>query len=80
MNYQWQKKEYGTQTWSNIIGANQATYLTNPTTQSDDSDEYRVAITAAGATPVYSLSAILSVQTGATVIIGFTPDQIFDDI
>ena len=80
MNYQWQKKEYGTQTWSNIIGANQATYLTNPTTQADDSDEYRVAITAAGATPVYSLSAILSVQTGATVITGFTPDQIFDDI
>ena len=80
MNYQWQKKEYGTQTWSNIIGANQATYFTNPTTQADDSDEYRVAITAAGATPVYSLSAILSVQTGATVITGFTPDQIFDDI
>jgi len=80
MNYQWQKKEYGTQTWSNIIGANQATYNTNPTTQADDSDEYRVAITAAGATPVYSLSAILSVQTGATVITGFTPNQIFDDI
>ena len=80
MNYQWQKKEYGTQTWSNIIGANQSTYFTNPTTQADDSDEYRVAITAAGATPVYSLSAILSVQTGATVITGFTPDQIFDDI
>ena len=80
MNYQWQKKEYGTQTWNNIIGANQATYFTNPTTQADDSDEYRVAITAAGATPVYSLSAILSVQTGATVITGFTPDQIFDDI
>ena len=58
MNYQWQKKEYGTQTWNNIIGANQATYNTNPTTQADDSDEYRVAITAAGATPVYSLSAI----------------------
>ena len=80
MNYQWQKKEYGTQTWNNIIGANQATYFTNATTQADDSDEYRVAITAAGATPVYSLSAILSVQTGATVITGFTPDQIFDDI
>ncbi|OUV52688.1 MAG: hypothetical protein CBC73_05355 [Flavobacteriales bacterium TMED113] len=80
MNYQWQKKEYGTQTWSNIIGANQATYFTNATTQADDSDEYRVAITAAGATPVYSLSAVLSVQTGATVITGFTPNQIFDDI
>ena len=79
MNYQWQKKEYGTQTWSNIIVANQQTYNTPATTQSDDSDEYRVAITAAGATPVYSLSAILSVQTGATVITNFTPNLIFDD-
>jgi len=80
LNYQWQKKEYGTQTWSNIIGANQATYNTNNAAQADDGDEYRVAITAAGATPVYSLSAILTVQTGATVISNFTPDQIFDDI
>ena len=80
MNYQWQKKEYGTQTWSNIIGANQATYDTNATAQADHGDEYRVAITAAGATPVYSLSAILSVQTGATVISNFTPNLIFDDI
>ena len=80
MNYQWQKKEYSTQTWSNIIGANQATYNTNATQQADDGDEYRVAITAASATPVYSLSAILSVQTGATVISNFTPNLIFDDI
>ena len=47
--------------------------------RSDDGDEYRVAITAAGATPVYSLSAILTVQTGATIIVGFSPTQIFDD-
>ena len=79
LNYQWQKKEYGTQTWNNIIGANQATYNTGNTVQSDDGDEYRVAITASGATPVYSLSAILSVQTGATVISNFSPVQIFDD-
>ena len=79
LNYQWQKKEYGTQTWLNIIGANQATYNTGNTVQSDDGDEYRVAVTAAGATPVYSLSAVLSVQTGATVISNFSPVQIFDD-
>ena len=60
-------------TWSNIIGANQATYNTNNAAQADDGDEYRVAITAAGATPVYSLSAILTVQTGATVIANFSP-------
>ena len=80
LNYQWQKKEYGTTVWSNLIGANQSSFNTGSTTQSDDGDEYRVAITAAGATPVYSLSAVLSVQTGATVISNFTPDQIFDDI
>ena len=79
MNYQWQKKEYGTQTWSNIIGANQSTYNTSITQQADDGDEYRVAITAAGAIPVYSLSATLSVQTGATILSNFTPDLIFDD-
>ena len=79
LNYQWQKKDYGTTVWSNIIGGNQAAYPTNFTTQQDDGDEYRVAITAAGATPVYSFSAILSVQIGSTVISNFTPDQIFDD-
>ena len=79
LNYQWQKKDYGTTTWSNIIGGNQAAYPTGVTTQQDDGDEYRVAITAAGATPVYSFSAILSVQIGTTVISNFTPDQIFDD-
>lgn len=79
-NYQWQKKEYGTQTWSNIIGANQSLLDTGIAAQADDGDEYRVAITAAGATPVYSLSAVLTVQTGATVISNFNPASIFDDI
>ncbi len=79
LNYQWQKKDYGTTTWTNIIGGNQLAYPTGSTTQQDDGDEFRVAITAAGATPVYSFSAILSVQIGSTVISNFTPDQIFDD-
>jgi len=79
LNYQWQKKDYGTTVWSNIIGANQATFTTISAAQADDGDEYRVAITAAGATPVYSNSAILTVQTGATVLSNFSPAQIFDD-
>ena len=79
LNYQWQKKDYGTQVWSNIIGGNQATFNTGNSTQQDDGDEYRVAITAAGATPVYSFSAILSVQIGTTVISNFNPADIFDD-
>ena len=79
LNYQWQKKEYGQTSWSNIVGANSATYPTGVTTQQDDGDEYRVAITAAGATPVYSNSAVLSVQIGTTIISNFSPAQIFDN-
>jgi hypothetical protein len=79
LNYQWQKKDYATTTWFNIPGANQATYTTLPTQQVDNEDEYRVVITAIGCIPVYSNSAILSVQTGATVLAAFSPVQIFND-
>ena len=77
LNYQWQKKNYGETNWTNITGANQATYNTGIANQADDSDEYRVAITYAGATPVYSNAAVLTVQTGATVISNFVPTSIF---
>ena len=77
LNYQWQRKQYGETNWVNITGANQAIYNTGSTIQADDGDEFRVAITAAGASPVYSNSAILTVQTGATVLTSFDPTQIF---
>jgi len=77
LNYQWQRKQYGETDWNNITGANQAVYTTGPATQADDGDEYRVAITAAGATPVYSNSIIFTVQTGATILTDFDPTQIF---
>lgn len=77
LNYQWQRKQYGESNWTNITGSNQSVYTSNPAVQADDGDEFRVAITAAGATPVYSNSVILTVQTGATIVTGFTPDQIF---
>lgn len=79
LNYQWQKKDYGTSEWVNIQGATSPTYITGATTQADGGDEYRVGITAAGATPVLSNSAVLGINLGATVIVGFTADQIFDD-
>ena len=79
LNYQWQKKDYGTNEWTNITGATGPTYTTGATTQADGGDEYRVGITAPGATPVLSNSAILGINIGATVITGFTADQIFDD-
>ena len=77
LNYQWQRKQYGETDWNNITGQNTAIYTSNAAEQADDGDEFRVAITAAGATPVYSNSVILSVQTGATIITNFNPTQIF---
>lgn len=77
LNYQWQRKQYGETNWANITGSTSATYTSNSAEQADDGDEFRVAATAAGATPVYSNSVILTVQTGATVISNFNPTQIF---
>ena len=77
LNYQWQRKQYGETDWNNITGQNTAVYTSNSAEQADDGDEFRVAITAAGATPVYSNSVILTVQTGATIVTNFNPTQIF---
>ena len=77
--YQWQKKDYGTTSWTNIPGATSPTYTTSATTQGDGGDEFRCGLTAAGATPTLSNSAVLTINIGATVIPGFTSDQIFDD-
>jgi len=77
--YQWQKKEYGTNTWTNIPGATNNSYSTGETSQGDDRDEYRVGITSPGAVPLLSQAAVLNVNVGATVFASFTPTQIFDD-
>jgi hypothetical protein len=77
LNYQWQRKQYGETNWANITGSTSATYTSLTAEQADDGDEFRVAVTAAGATPIYSNSVILTVQTGATVINNFNPTQIF---
>jgi hypothetical protein len=77
LNYQWQRKQYGETAWSNITGQTGAVYSSAAAEQADDGDEFRVAVTAAGATPIYSNSVILTVQTGATVISNFDPTQIF---
>ena len=77
LNYQWQRKQYGETDWNNITGQTSNVYDSNAAAQADDGDEFRVAITAAGATPVYSNSVILTVQTGATIVSNFNPTQIF---
>ena len=77
LNYQWQRKQYGETNWANITGATAALYSSASAEQADDGDEFRVAITAAGASPIYSNSVILTVQTGATIISNFLPTQLF---
>ena len=77
LNYQWQRKQYGETNWANITGATAALYSSASAEQADDGDEFRVAITAAGASPIYSNSVILTVQTGATIVSNFVPTQLF---
>ena len=79
INYQWQKKDYGTNEWININGATSPTYTTPATTQGDGGDEFRVGLTSLGATPTLSQSSILTINIGSTTVDNFTPDQIFDD-
>ena len=79
INYQWQKKDYGTDTWINIDGATSSVYTTPVTTQGDGGDEFRVGLTSTGATPTLSNAATLTINIGATTVDNFTPDQIFDD-
>jgi hypothetical protein len=67
--YQWQIQQEGAGAWANISGATSATYTTGATAVGDgagatDGDAYRVVITAgAGATPVTSSAATLTVTT-----------------
>jgi hypothetical protein len=77
LNYQWQRKQYGETNWTNITGSTSFIYTSASAVQADDGDEFRVAITAAGATPIYSNAVILTVQTGATILTDFDPADIF---
>ena len=79
INYQWQKKDYGSNAWINIPGATSPTFNTPVTTQADGGDEFRVGLTSVGATPTLSQSAVLTINIGSTTVDNFSPDQIFDD-
>ena len=79
LNYQWQRKNYGETSWSNITAATSPVYTTPAVDQGDDGDEYRCALTALGAAPLYTNSAVLGVSIGATEVDNFNPEQVFDD-
>lgn len=64
LSYQWQKQESGAGAWSNVAGATSASYTTGATTVADDdTDKYRVVVSATlGAVSVTSSAATLSVS------------------
>ena len=66
LSYQWQIQQEGAGAFVNISGATSATYTTGATATGDgagatDGDNFRVVVTAVGATPVTSNAALLTV-------------------
>jgi hypothetical protein len=63
LSYQWQKQEAGAGDWANINGATGASYTTGElTVAADNTDRYRVIVSATDADSVTSNSATLTVQ------------------
>lgn len=63
LTYQWQKQEAGAGAWANISGATSASYTTGVlTVAADNTDKYRVIVSAADADSVTSDAATLTVQ------------------
>jgi hypothetical protein len=68
--YQWQKSDDAGTTFSNVSGATSATLsLTSLTNASDNNDQYRVIVSAVGATPVTSSAATLTVAASAGLVV-----------
>lgn len=66
LSYQWQVQQEGTGTWADIADATLASYTTGATATGDgagatDGDNYRVIVSATGATPVTSTAVALTV-------------------
>lgn len=63
LSYQWQKQEAGAGAWININGATSASYTTGVlTVANDNTDKYRVIVSATDADSVTSSAATLTVQ------------------
>jgi hypothetical protein len=78
--YQWQIQQEGAGAWANITDATSTSYTTGATATGDgagatDGDKYRVVVSAgAGATPVTSDAATLTV-TNAAITVGTQPSN-----
>jgi len=68
--YQWQKKEFNTSTWSTISGATSSQYtIATLSFDSDNGDSYRCVVSATGVenSPVTSSEALLTVRRVLTI-------------
>ena len=74
INYQWQLSLDDGNNFSSISGANTSTYTTPTLTAQFDEYQYRVLLSAAGATNVFTNAAILQVET-VTVSVTSNPDD-----
>jgi hypothetical protein len=69
LSYQWQRQALGTGSYANVSGANSATLsLTGLTNAANNGDNYRVIVSASGATSVTSNAASLSVAASAALL------------
>lgn len=68
--YQWEKSDDAGTTFTAIAGATSATLTrTSLTNASDDNDQYRVVVSAVGASPVTSSAATLTVEAAAGLVV-----------
>jgi hypothetical protein len=69
LSYQWQRQALGAGSYVNVSGANSATLsLTGLTNAANNTDNYRVIVSASGATSVTSSSASLTVAASAALL------------
>jgi len=69
ISYQWQKKESGTTTWTDVSGANSASYNIAAVSSADNGDAYRCVLTNDFCIPVTSLDADITVLSPSSPIV-----------
>lgn len=69
ISYQWQKKESGTTTWTDVSGANSASYNIAAVSSTDNGDAYRCVLTNDFCIPVTSLDADITILSPSSPIV-----------
>ena len=69
ISYQWQKKESGATTWTDVSGANTASYNIAAVSSTDNGDAYRCILTNDFCIPVTSLDADITILSPSSPIV-----------